>query len=363
MRIALDCRSVFRGMGGIGRYAWNLLHEFADLDRENDYLCIFTHLGPPEPLRLPSRFRVRIFEAGMIDERFDQFALPGILEEEEIGLYHNPTFSVPVVRTRSRTVATIHDVVFKRHPELVEPKLRLYLDAATRRACRAADALVTVSEFSREEISRLYDVDPSRITVIPNGIRPPGPATAESPVRGSYVLYVGSIEEKKNIDILLRGFRGVKSSVRLVLAGSKGGYPLEERIAELGLQDRVSVLGYVPESVLEALYRDASAFVYPSLYEGFGLPPLEAMARGVPTLVANAASLPEVVGDGALLFDPHSAEALTRALESVVESPNLREDLARRGKERAAQFRWSTSAFRHLELFSSIVRENRPSCV
>jgi len=233
MRIALDERSVFRGMGGIGRYAWSLLLRLAETDRENSYVCYFTHLSPPEPVRLPPNFQIRIFEAGMIDERFDQTILPAQLEEDRVDVYHNPTFAVPVVRGRARTVATVHDVVFRRHPDLVEPRLRHYLNVATVRACRHADRIITVSEFSKRELLDLYDVDEDRVHVIHNGVEPAPSGTTATGVAslglapGNYVLYVGSIEPKKNVELLLLAFREAAlrlgPSIKLVLAGSKPG--------------------------------------------------------------------------------------------------------------------------------------------
>ena len=372
MRIALDCRAAFPGMGGIGRYAWSLLEEYASLELRDEFVCYFTHLEPPEPLRLPRNFMIRTFQAGMIDERFDQFVLPGVLRHDRIDVYHNPTFAVPVIKDGTRSISTIHDVVFRRHPALVEPKLRRYLDLATRRACKSADALVTVSEFSKSEIVALYGVAPERITVIPNGVRMPAQAAPRSndaiQLRelglepGRYALYVGSIEPKKNIDYLLRGFhaaaaRSAAPDLKLALAGSRGSeaYSLDDRIAELGLGTSVRALGYVREELLEVLYRHALLFVYPSLYEGFGLPPLEAMTRGVPTVVARCSSLPEVVGDDAILVDPTQAENLAEAILKLVDDSSLRATLSRQGKARASRFTWLRSAEEHLKLIRSIV--------
>jgi len=368
VRIALDCRSVFHGMGGIGCYTWSLLKEYATLCGEHEVVCYFTHLSPPEPVSLPANFNVRIFEAGMIDERFDQLVLPGLLARDRIDLYHNPTFAVPLVRTSSKVVATIHDVVFRRHPELVEPKLRSYLDTATHRACKLADRLVTVSEFSRREIVKLYSVDPDRIDVIPNGVHQATAARGGRVDRfglasGGYVLYVGSVERKKNLDLLLEGYQRMTENapgLLLALVGSKSDDSLPSRLRERGLGARVRVLGYVSPEDLEILYANARLFVYPSLYEGFGLPPLEAMARGVPTIVANTSSLPEVVGDGAELVDPHDADGLAKLMLALSTDEPRREALAARGRERAKNFTWRRSAERHLEIYT---HANLASCV
>jgi glycosyltransferase involved in cell wall biosynthesis len=269
-------------------------------------------------------------------------------------------------------VTTVHDVVFRAHPELVEPRLRAYLDRATARACKGADAIVTVSQFSKKELERFYSVPAERVRVIYNGAhRPREEALSQDPIAeleavglqpSGFFLYVGRIEAKKNIEVLLQAFREVTKalpghSIKLALAGSLGDsdYPLQERLGTLGLKVRVAALGYVPNTVLESLYANALAFVYPSLYEGFGLPPLEAMARGVPTVVSDGSSLPEVVGKDALLFNPLSPKELSLVLLDLIRNEHLRQDLSRRGRRRAEEFTWRRSAQEHLEVYHLIL--------
>lgn len=360
MKIALDCRSVYPGMGGIGRYTSCLLEELLRIDAQNNYVCYFTHLARPETLKLPSRAVVRIFQAGMIDERFDQLILPTVLEEDRATVYHNPTFSAPIIRTRAKVVSTVHDVVFRRFPDLVEPRLCRYLDGATTRACRHADAIVTVSEYSKRELLALYPVAANRVRVIYNGIcAPPAQLMNRSSDPSDFILYVGSIEAKKNIDVLLEGFRVARSrglaDVRLALAGARpSDYPLQSRIEKCGLAGLVDVLGYVPEEKLEELYAKARLFVYPSLYEGFGFPPLEAMARGVPTIVSDASSLPEVVGDAALTFQARNPEQLADRMVRLIQDAALRAQLADKGPRRASEFRWQAAAAAHLKLYREV---------
>jgi len=362
-------------MGGIGRYAWCLLREFSRLDEVNEYVCYFTHLDLPEPLDLPSRFRIRRFRAGMVDDRFDQMMLPSLLNEDRIDVYHNPTFAVPLVRTRARTVATIHDVVFRRHPNLVEHHLKSYLDLATLRSCKAADHLITVSHFSKREILSLYPAEDHKLSVIHNGVELRTgedvsdresfrPLTERVGLRyGMYVLYVGSIETKKNIGVLLQAFSRISrteegQSLKLAIAGARNdaAYPLESSIRELGIEQRVKVLGYVSSNLLEALYAGALVFVYPSLYEGFGFPPLEAMVRGVPTIVSDASSLPEVVGDAALLFDPNRPEQLADVLTSFITDSQRRQEYSKRGVRQAARFTWRRCAEEHLRVYEQLSR-------
>lgn len=381
MRIAIDCRSVFHGMGGIGRYAASLLQELPGLDRKNEYVAYFTHLEPPKDFKLSPQISAKRFEAGMIDERFDQLILPTLLESDRIDLYHNPTFSVPVIRTRARTVATVHDVVFRRHPELVEPRLRQYLDRSTQRSCKFAHRMISVSEFSKGELIELYKVSPERVTVIHNGVFPapqartsgflPSGVTSLGLAPKSYLLYVGSIEPKKNLNVLLQMMALLMMKLgekcpTLVLAGARNGssYPIEAVIEHLGLKSWVRLAGYVAPQDLEGLYTNARVFVYPSLYEGFGLPPLEAMARGVPTVVSDVSSLPEVVGDSALMVPAANASAWAEAILGLIENEHSSKELSQKGEARASEFTWTKSAQRHLEVFEEVMsRHEHPASV
>lgn len=368
MRIAIDCRCIYRGMGGIGRYATEILREISTLDERNEYRCYFTRLEPPESLVLPKRSLRKTFETGMIDERFDQLIIPGLLEEDRVDLYFNPTFATPLIQTRARTVATVHDVVFRRHPDYVPDRLRDYLDRATDRSCRTADRLITVSAFSRSEISDLYrdslrDVA-TEIEVIHNGVIPPPHRRlneSRTPRGHRYLLYVGSVEPKKNIQGLLEAFRTVTSAtphrkLKLMIAGchDRKSFPIDATLTRLGLEGKVSLLGHVSEEALEDLYAHALIFIYPSFYEGFGLPPIEAMARGIPTIVSSTSSLPEVVGDGAMTVPPESPEDLARAILDLAGDERKRVALSIKGVQRAHAFTWKRSAEKHLALFESL---------
>jgi glycosyltransferase involved in cell wall biosynthesis len=368
VRIALDCRSAFAGMGGIGRYAWSLFQEFRSLAGQHEVFCYFSHLPPPGPVQVPENFRVRIIESGMVDERFDQFILPSLLEEDEVDVYHNPTFSVPSVHGKTRLVSTVHDVVFVKRPDLVEPRLREYLDKATRRAARGASRIITVSDFSARGITECYEVPSASIAVIPNGVHPPAQFSDSSKATlarlgipaGEYVLYVGSIEPKKNLELLLQALDLLRTEdgnrPHLVLAGSHGSCAasLRSELENRAQRGAVTLTGHVTDPDLEALYADAALFVYPSLYEGFGLPPLEAMLRGVPTIVADSTSLPEVVGDAALKVDSAKPEALAQAMRTLLADAPKRNKLSDAGRTRAAEFTWKRSAAAHLGVYEAV---------
>ena len=368
MNVVFDARCVFRGKGGIGRYARGLLEALAQIDSDHDMTVLLPGVAPPDDVELPARFAQRVVPAVMIDQAWEQFQLPSLLGWLGSDVYFNPCFAAPVLADCPR-VATVHDVVFERHPELVEPRLRTYLQRAARLAAGHAERIVTVSSFSRDEICDVYGLARERVHVIHNGIDArfhPMRLSEEQarqirtqlhlPGEAPFLAYVGAIEPKKNIENLLRAYGQAHRRIphRLVLAGGQGGkrWSPERLIRELGLEDSVRLVGYVPDEMVVELMCLSDGFVYPSLYEGFGLPPLEAMACGKPTLVSNVSSLPEVVGEGALTVDPHDVGALADGIERIATDVELREQLSQQGQQRANQFTWPCAAARLLALLS-----------
>jgi glycosyltransferase involved in cell wall biosynthesis len=373
MKIVVDARCVFRGKGGIGRYAQGLLDALAWSDMSDELVVLFSGVAPSDDLDLPDRVACFAVPAAMIDEMWDQLHLPAVLVHLAADIYFNPAFGTPVLAT-CRRVATIHDVVFERHPELVEAGLRRHLQRAARFTVDHADRILTVSEFSKREIGEVYGVAPERVRVVCNGIDPRFHPVALSPQKRAsisqdlklpqdtpFLLYVGAIEPKKNIENLLRAYAGVRERIphRLVLAGGQGGMPWDPGLVIDGLRlaDSVRVVGYVPDEKAVELMNLADGFVYPSLYEGFGLPPLEAMACGTPTLVSSASSLPEVVGDGALVADPRDVEELGEGIVRLATDEGLRAELTARGRQRASQFTWERAARELLAVFAELAAE------
>ncbi|HZU99355.1 MAG TPA: glycosyltransferase family 1 protein [Planctomycetota bacterium] len=352
MRIVLDCRSVFDGMGGIGRATASLARELPRaLTKGQELALIFGARRPKEPLA--QNVQEVTADAAMIDPEFEQIRLPALLEELRADVYHNPCFATPLAPGAAKTIATVHDVVFKRRPDLVEPKLRTYLDRWTQTSCEYADAVLTVSDYSRREIQKLYGRDAS---VIPNAVGEEFFRIERKPIDGPpFVLYVGSIEPKKNVEELILGFDALFAKKRdlehhLVLAGSVSYMPAVPERAK----SRVHFLGHVPEEHLRRLYGAASAFAYLSEYEGFGLPPLEAMAAGVPTVVADRTSLPEVTDGAAELVDPQKPTDVARGLGAALEG---RDQLRiERGRKAAARFEWQKSARMLAEVYEAVTQ-------
>jgi glycosyltransferase involved in cell wall biosynthesis len=264
-------------------------------------------------------------------------------------------------------VVTIYDLTALLFPEHHTPGTRELQARKWQFAREKADVVIAISEATKRDIVAHLGISASRIHVVCGGV---GPAfrpiesrqvleQALAPLRlapGEYILSVGTIEPRKNLVRLVEAYHRVRDltpAPKLVLAGARG-WKFEsvfERVKTLGLKDEVVFLGQVPADILPALYNGAVAFAYPSLYEGFGLPPLEAMACGVPVIASDASSLPEVVGDAGLLVDPNDTDALADALATLLNEDEKRAELSARGPTRARAFSWEQTAFKTLEVY------------
>ena len=270
--------------------------------------------------------------------------------------------AVPPARPGQALVATVHDLAFERFPDAFPARWRWLYRAGVRAACRRANAILVPSRATAADLAARTDVDPSRVVVTPlAGSTPIGTgdpsATLESMgIAPPFVLFVGTVEPRKNVSRLIRAFRRLSGDVphTLVVAGPLG-WKVGDVLAELGNADRrVEHTGAVSSEQLDALYRGADVLCYPSLYEGFGLPVLEAMQRGLPVVASTTAALAEVAGDAALLVDPTDEEAIAGALRRVLGDRSFAEDLRRRGLERAATFSWERTAAATLDAYRSV---------
>ena len=263
---------------------------------------------------------------------------------------------------RARLTATIHDMTAWTMPEL-HPSANRRAEATFAELARRADRLIAVSQCTKDDAVRVLGLDPAKITVIHSGVADAffdPAASAIAGIRAKYslerpfVLYIGTIEPRKNVDTLLDAFdalpRDVRESHDLVLAGPMGWAAAETR----GRLAKARYLGYIPEPDLAPLTAAATAFAYPSLYEGFGFPVAQAMAAGTPVVTSNVSSLPEIAGDTALLIDPRSRDDLRDALARLLTSPDLRAGLASRARIRAEAYRWSRCAAESLAFFRSL---------
>jgi glycosyltransferase involved in cell wall biosynthesis len=376
MRIGIEGRVLTSGIGGIGRYAIHLVEALLALSvqqRADLELVVFT--APQTDRRLLEGMRVQLCE------RFRRIKstllrstvlLPVGVWCESIDVFHGLDQSgIPLFVKMGKYIATIHDVIPLILPWAFPLRHRLVLATALARISRQADMVIVPSAAAAEDVVRYLRMDRERIKIIPMGcdarFRPIGdPAPAPRLRRRyglpeRYMLFVGTLEPRKNIKTLLQAFALLldekpQDDPKLVVAGGRGwGHTdLQETTQALGLRHHVHFTGFVDDDDLPDLYRGASVFVYPSLYEGFGLPVLEAMACGVPVISSNRSSLPEVAGDAALLVDPSQPEALAAAMASMMNDGELRQALRSKGLLRAQEFTWDAVAQKTLAVYRAV---------
>ncbi len=367
MRIAIDARKLHDF--GIGTYIRNLLRQLARLDAETEYvlLCRSADLGIAA--QLGPNFRTQA-ERSRPYSLAEQLSIPVSLRRARADLFHAPHYVLPPL-SRGRAIVTIHDCIHLMFPQYL-PSRAAYLYARTFlwSACRQADRILTVSEASKRDIVHLLGVSEAKITVIPNAIDEgfwvPPPEEEVQRIRARFqldrpfLLYVGNVKPHKNLERLIEAFHLVrqrKIDLTLLIIGDEitRYTALRQAVHRYQLHKYVRFLGYVPDQTLAILYRLATAFVFPSLYEGFGLPPLEAMASGTPVVTSNVSSLPEVVGDAAQLVDPYDPASIAEAIERVVCDPTLRAQMVERGHLRAREFSWERSVRRIREIYTEVV--------
>ncbi len=368
VRIALDATAMPARRAGAGVYTYYLTRALAGALRDDDSLLVFDRHGVFADLVGDGRVAVRrVMLAGRVQRAlWEQSLLPWALRRARVDLFHSPHHSLPLLRLGWRTVVTVHDVTFRFLPRRYTPARRLYMHVATALAARRADAVIVPTRSVAEDFVRLYGGSPKRVFVVPEAappvMRPIENRTLLDEARrrlrlpGRFVLSVGTLEPGKNRATLLRALVWLRRwglPHALVIAGQRGwGDAAPERLAAaLGVLDRVRYLGYVPEADLPLLYTLAEAFVFPSWREGFGLPPLEAMACGTPVVASDRPALPEVLGDAALYAPPGDAQAIAAALARVLCDGPLRDELRRRGLERAARYSWARTARETLAVY------------
>jgi glycosyltransferase involved in cell wall biosynthesis len=290
-----------------------------------------------------------------------------------IDLFHSPDFTLPPVRRGTRTLLTVHDLSFIRDPESATPVLRHYLNAVVPRSVARADHVLADSQATRADLVELYRTPAEKISVLYSGVhesfRPVTDPATLAAVRARYglgdapfVLAVGTLQPRKNYVRLIQAFAAISnlqpltSNLHLVIAGGKGWRydAIFAEVEKLGLRDRVLFPGFVADADLPALYSAARVLAYPSIYEGFGLPMLEAMACGTPVVTSTASCMPEVAGDAALLVPPTDVDALAAALDRALTDEALRADLIAKGRARARQFSWAKSAQQLLGIYHAV---------
>ena len=365
MRIAIDAHAIGQRLTGNEVYVRTLLKEFAELDSESEFITYVSKANVNG--WVPRGFRRRGVSANPFLRLGSQ--LPARLREDRPDLVHvqytAPLFCpVPIV-------VTIHDVSYIERPEYLPTLRAAQLQVSTRHTVKRAAKIITISEFSRQGISKAFDIDPEDIVVTPlaaqDAFRPLNRARAVQHVADSlgihrpYILNVGDLHPRKNQIGLVRAFKELINAHprlphTLVLAGKHTWFAprVIEEVRRSGLADRIRLTGFVDDELLPSLYNAADIFVFPSFYEGFGLPAIEAMACGRAVACSSATALPEVVDAAAILFDPESIEQQTRAIRDILIDPELAARMEKKSLQRAAAFDWRETARKTLDVYYSV---------
>ena len=365
MRVGFDARLI--RYPGVGRYIANALHGLVDQPQVD--LVVY---APDAESAARWRASAPAWIVRVVPVRSpglrEQIVLPRLIVQDRLDLFHAPHYVVPIF-TSCPLVVTLHDLVFLRFPDLLTPAMLWYYRNMVGRAIRRARAVLCVSKFIRDEACSVFQAMPESFDVIPNGVAesfvPADAADKEYFIQSqglsNYILYVGTWKPWKNVERLLDAFDMVRQSGysgQLVLAGKAARHQLDltKRIQQLA--PYVTVVGDVSENDLPLLYGAADALVMPSLYEGFGLPVLEAMACGTPVIVSHAGPLPEVAGEAGAYFDPLNVESMAQAIRSVVQQPQLRATLVERGFEQARLFSTARMGRSLWEAYQAVYQES-----
>jgi glycosyltransferase involved in cell wall biosynthesis len=372
VRIAIDAHAVGARLGGNESYAVNLIEALSQIDSANDYTIYvttneardrFSNRWPNFKVRstLPHTPLIRI-----------PLTLSAELRKNPVDVLHVQFTAPPFCPCP--LVVSIHDLSFEHLPETFKRRSRTQLRLTVRHSARRAARILSLSEHTRQDIMKTYGIEAKRITAIP--LAAPDHFRAVTDYRElqrvrhtygidhDYILTVGSIQPRKNLARLFKAYASLRGNCspdklpKLVLVG-KCAWLYDDTLRvldELGVRDCVILTGYVPEADLPALYSGAVCFVYPSIFEGFGLPPLEAMKCGAPVVTGNKTSLPEVVGEAALAVDPFDPDAIAGAIKRLIDDPALRNKLSVKGQERANAFSWRETARRTLMVYEEVAR-------
>ncbi|HPY08428.1 MAG: glycosyltransferase family 4 protein [Patescibacteria group bacterium] len=401
MKIRLDARVLMdKNYSGISEYTANLLSALLKIDKQNHYELYYNSFkSPVERLqkftgensqligtRYPNKLFNYLLQKILAWPKLDKVST----SEGKVDLFFTPHFNFISLKAGTKFVLTVHDVSFLRYPEFFSWRKNIWHKLlGVKKLIRRADQIIAVSENTKADLIELLGVNPEKVTVIysgnnfgdneqgdERGNRQNNEQEAENKLAGEnelnylktnnlrpgFFLYLGNIEPRKNISGLIKAYNRWRlqqpetENRQLVLAGKKGWRyrRIFKDWKQSPYQADIKFLGYVDKKVKEYLFKQASAFIYPSFYEGFGFPPLEAMYFGTPVVSANVSSLPEILGDSALLIDPYNLDEIVEALEIITKDKLIRERLIKKGRERASEFTWDKAARKYLEIFTQL---------
>lgn len=375
MRIAIDYTAATRQGAGIGNYVRRLVDAMLAQDSSNQY-TLLTSGRPTRARPFPTADNVRGRSIFIPDRYLNiiwyRWRLPlyATYFSGQVDIYHGPDFALPPIGKNLHKVVTVHDLAFLEQPEYAVPALAAYLKKVVPEAVSSADVVCTVSQEVSRTLFQHFQTPPEKITVIPNGVGPhfrriTDPILMDATrhkfgLKHPLVLGVGTLEPRKNHIGLIKAFYTAQKKkngpATLALAGGKGWLyeETQQLVEELKLEKKVRFLGRVSDLELITLYSMADVFAFPSFFEGFGVPPLEAMACGAPVITSNTSSLPEAVGDAALLVDPHNTSELANAITRILGDRQLQEELRQKGYERVQHYTWAESARKMLAVYQKL---------
>jgi len=354
MKIGVDARILERPMTGVGRYLSNLLKHLPEIDSENEYILLSYRPLQVSIKGIKNIGTLSVAPKGILQKLVSPFwlncILPSVLKREKIDIFFSPNNILPIRKTNTKNIVTIHDVFQLIDPKFHSPIYRSYVSFVMNQSIKSADLVLTISESSKRDIVRLLHVPEEKVVVtylaaderfMPRMISPIDHAHYSKKYNfpEKFILYVGVIEKRKNIDGIIRIADELrnKTDVSIVLVG-RPGYGGNELIEEIKKRKNMHYIGFADDDDLPYLYNLAEIFLFPSHYEGFGLPPLEAMQSGVPVVASNTSSLPEVIGDAGILLDPKESKLFAKAIISIINDENKRQLMINRGVLQAKKF-------------------------
>lgn len=379
MKIGLDMRTLMDARySGVSEYTFNLTSEILKLDNHNEYRLFYNCFG--ECLNIPefAGENVKVIKYNYPNKilnylLFNFFNYPKIDKELGVDLFFMPHINFIGLSGGAKSLLTVHDLSFLRYPEFFSARKNFWHKMINvKKLIRRFDRVVAVSENTKRDIMELCGVDGSKIKVIYAGVgeeygknvdeKKLLEAKIKYNLPDKFILYLGTLEPRKNVDGIIRAYNEMRirnqklENVKLVIAGGQGwkSGKIYKEWERSEFKDDIKFLGYADSKDKAYLYNLASVFVYPSFYEGFGFPPLEAMASGAPVIASYAASLPEVTGDAALMVDPYNIGDIARAMEVILTDESLKNKLVARGLERAKKFSWENTAREYLEILNNL---------
>ncbi|MBI5467292.1 MAG: glycosyltransferase family 4 protein [Candidatus Kerfeldbacteria bacterium] len=380
MRIGIDCRTILNPeageRAGVGHYTYHLIRTLLDIDRENEYVLFFDYRMPREATQefMQANTTIKFFPFSSYGKflpfAYSHMLVSAALLKERLTVFHAPANVAPLTYPR-KTVVTIHDLAIYHHPEWFPTQLfstRLLVPRSVKRAKQ----IIAVSQATKRDLRELFNVPAQKIQVVPEAADTAlldlhdkrDDVVAKYRLNRKYLLFVGTIDPRKNLVTLFKAWQRLKTMrpeavkhTDLVLAGGigYGGEHIIPQIKKMKLASSVKYLSYVSQNHKILLMKHAAAFVFPTLYEGFGLPVLEAMQLGVPVITTNTSSVPEVTGSAALLVDPNDVEGLAMAMKNILTNPTTVATLRRKGKAQAAKFSWTKTAKATLKVYHQAV--------